>query len=101
MLTYKNFRAEFEREVLNIIIRQTNSFTMKDIFRELKKKCDSTIPSDYIVDIVFVSLEFCESQDFIRTYDKTTYSLSRINRDKLDAFIEKLNNKNLSENNTF
>ena len=101
MLTYQSFRSEFEKEVLDIIIRQTRNFTFKDIFREMKKICDNTVPNDYIIDIVCTSLEFCQSQNYIRSYDNTMYSLNRIYRDKFDAFIDKLNDKNLAEKNTF
>ena len=100
MLTYENFRSEFESEVLNIIMRQARNFTFKDIFREMKKICDNTVPNDYIIDIICVCFEFCKCQKYIRSYDDTTYSLNRIYRDKLDAFIEKLNDKNRLENNT-
>ena len=47
MLSYRNFRAEFEREVLNIIIKKTRSFTFNDIYKELRKLCDNSIPDDY------------------------------------------------------
>ena len=101
MLSYRNFRAEFEREVLNIIIKKTRSFTFNDIYKELRKLCDNSIPDDYIVDIVCVSIEFCLSQGYIKHYTDNVYTVSIINRDKFETFTDKLYDKDFTVKNTF